>query len=265
MGEKERKHNIGVDSDTTNNAAQVTPRARWPKERMIRMNIELNLKKYIDGDGVTGGVKPLERYCSFDYCFNHFQEFRELGVTHELANKENLQQSCLQLGFYLASWGMLRGSSVLLQKSAKIYETVISAIASAEPAIWEIDVDSYSDQNIRKILRFEETLQECLPSTKSVPSATLVTKIMLGVFGNVPAFDSYFKKGFGTFTFSRKSLSKIREFYLSNAQVIEKSRICTIDFLTGERTLRKYTRAKVIDMCFFIEGGGKSVDAEARL
>lgn len=37
-------------------------------------------------------------------------------------------------------------------------------------------------------------------------SDMLVTKVMLGVFGCVPAFDTYFKKGFGVSTFSKGSL-----------------------------------------------------------
>lgn len=179
-------------------------------------------------------------------------------MTHEIASKENIQQSCLQLGFYLASWGMLRGSSVLLQKSAKVYEPVIWAIADADKAIWEIDVNAYDDANIKSILYFESILKDSLPASRSVPSATLVTKIMLGVFGNVPAFDTNFKNGFRAFTFNHKSLSRIREFYLEHKDIIEKYRIHTIDFQTGKPTARRYTRAKVVDMCFFIEGGGKS-------
>jgi len=32
----------------------------------------------------------------------------------------------------------------------------------------------------------------------------------------------------------------------------------TLDFHTGEPTQRRYSRVKVIDMIFFIEGGGSS-------
>ena len=55
--------------------------------------------------------------------------------------------SCLQLGFYLASWGMLRGSSTLLRKSARHYEPVIDVIdviAAAPAEVWDVDADRYS-------------------------------------------------------------------------------------------------------------------------
>ena len=51
------------------------------------------------------------------------------------------------------------------------------------------------------------------------------------------------------------SLRKIAAFYEGNADVIDAHRIPTLDFATGVETTLRYTRAKVIDMVFFIEGG----------
>jgi hypothetical protein len=36
------------------------------------MDIAANLREYIEGDDNSQGIKPLERYASFDYCFNYF-------------------------------------------------------------------------------------------------------------------------------------------------------------------------------------------------
>ena len=86
-------------------------------------------------------------------------------------------------------------------------------------------------------------------------SDILVTKVMLGVFGSVPAFDTNFRRGFGAATFGAKALRKIGAFYQENAELLDEYRVPTLDFVTGEPTGRLYTRAKVIDMAFFIEGG----------
>ena len=83
------------------------------------MNLDENIAKYLDGATGSGGRKPDARYASFDYCFNYFQAFREAGNVGAIAEPENRELSCLHLGFYLASWGMLRGSAELLQKSAR--------------------------------------------------------------------------------------------------------------------------------------------------
>ncbi len=218
------------------------------------MDIEQNIREYVYGDNVSQGIKPLERYASFDYCFNYFQSFRERGKLSELASPSCIQESCLQLGFYLASWGMLRGSSFLLGKSVKVFETLIEAIATADPVLWEIDTHCYTPENIQVLLDFGGKIRQHL-NYGNGPTDILVTKIMLGVFGNVPAFDSFFKKGFGVSTFSQRSLRKISTFYKTNSDLIDNSRFATLDFMTGQPTQRFYTRAKVIDMIFFIEGG----------
>jgi len=62
---------------------------------------------------------------------------------------------------------------------------------------------------------------------------------MLGVFG-VPAFDSYFRRGFGPATLSPKTLKKIGVIYRDNQAEIEAAPVLTLDFLTGEETERQY-------------------------
>ena len=93
-----------------------------------------------------------ERYASFDYCFNYFQAYKEKGQTECLGGPENIQQSCAQLGFYLASWGMLRPSTILFNKSARILKPVVEAIARCDPRIWRIDLP-YTIEDIDLLLR----------------------------------------------------------------------------------------------------------------
>jgi len=217
------------------------------------IDIEKNINEFIHGPDGKSGILSLERYSSYDYCFNYFQEFREQGQITKILETGQIQFSCLQLGFYLASWGMLRGSSFLLEKSVKVLEPVIFEIANCSPKIWEIDVNEYSTENISILLEFRNQIIRILPYANG-PSDILITKIMLGVFGNTPAFDTNYKKGFGVSTFGPKSLMKIADYYRQNSQLIGKYQIPTLDYQTGKPTQRKYTRAKVIDMIYFIEG-----------
>ena len=214
------------------------------------MNLDESITKYLDGAVGSDGRKPDARYSSFDYCFNYFQSFREAGNVGALAEPENIELSCLHLGFYLASWGMLRGSAELLQKSARHLIPVVELIAGADTTLWEIDAHCYTEPNIRRLLESGRTFRQAHPGMSDI----LVTKIMLGVFGNVPAFDTNFRKGFKVATFGPKALRKISSFYEENYLVIDRYRTSTLDFVSGQPTSRKYTRAKVIDMAFFIEG-----------
>ena len=147
---------------------------------------------------------------------------------------------------------MYRGSSFLPRKSARFLDSIVSVIARAEPLLWEIDVNCYTPENIKRLLGFRGTLINAFRPYH--PSDILVTKIMLGVFGNVPAFDTNFKTGFGVSTFGPRSLEKVASFYKNNRRTIEQYRVATLAFETGRPTNRRYTRAKVIDMIFFIEG-----------
>jgi len=217
------------------------------------MNIKVAITKFLNGTGKNKGKLPNERYASFDYCYNYFYSFYKSNTISELANEKNIQTSCLQLGFYLASWGMMRGSSFLLEKSVRNYERVIIEISKTSPKLWEIDVNNYNDDNIQLLLDCKKRIIDAL-GQENKPSDTLVTKIMLGVFANIPAFDQYFKKSMKVFSVNKKSLLKIKKFYEENKEKFDSNKIHTFDFLTSNETKISYTKAKLIDMCGFMGG-----------
>lgn len=212
---------------------------------MNSLEIERNIAEYL------GDRKPTARYASFDYCFNYFQFHREQGRLDDLLRGEALQLACLHLGFYLASWGMLRGSTQLLQRSVRTYVPVVESLVCAPAELWTLDTDCYDELGIARILDFARALRRTLHDGAS---DILVTKVMLGTMGCVPAFDGNFNKGFGRSTIGAKTLRRIGQFYKDHADIIEAHREPTLDFDTGNPTDRRYTRAKVIDMIFFIEG-----------
>jgi hypothetical protein len=216
--------------------------------------INENIKLFREGFGKYKGLKPKERYASFDYCFNYFQAFRKRNKVRDLASRKHMELSCLHVAFYLASWGMFRPSSFLLQKSVKFYEPLIREIAKTKKELWKIDVNSYDDKSIETLLGFGKRVVVSLSLGKDVKRDTLVTKIMLGVFGNVPAFDSNFKRGFGKYIFGERSLKVLKKFYELNKSTFENQHIYTIDFTTGKRTGFLYTNSKLIDMVGFVEG-----------
>ena len=217
------------------------------------MDVKKSLNKFLEGNGKNKGRKPNERYASFDFCYNYFYSFYKEKKLDELANEKNLQMSCLQLGFYLASWGMMRGSSFLLEKSVKNYKNLIVAISKMNPRLWEIDVDKYDEDNINLLLNCKQQIIEVL-GKENKPSDTLVTKIMLGVFANIPAYDQYFRKSLNLHSLNKKSLLKIKKFYKESKETFDSFKIHTFDFLTSQETDIIYPKAKLIDMCGFMAG-----------
>ena len=104
------------------------------------IDVAANVAQYL------GDRSPVERASSFDYCFNYFQRFRDSATTGRLADPEHLEASCLHLGYYLASWGMLRGSTALHTKSYRFFVPVIETIAEEPPPLWSIDADVYTEE-----------------------------------------------------------------------------------------------------------------------
>lgn len=194
---------------------------------------------------------PDARYASFDYCFNYFQQARDAAETAELANDERLVLSCLHLGFYLASWGMLRGAGGLHRRSVHALAPVVRAIASESATSWDLDVPYCTGADIEAVLALAQRIKAAYPVTAS---PILVSKTMLGVFGCVPAFDRFFRLGFCGGSFNHSTLARINEFYAGHERELSAVSIPTIEFLTGQDTTRRYPQAKIIDMIFFEEG-----------
>jgi hypothetical protein len=222
-------------------------------EDLTTVDVNLQIQRFIKGGGRDKGRHPSERYASFDYCYNYFQAFREQDRIDDICHYDNMQRSCLELGFYLASWGMLRGSSFLLFKSAKFYESVLRAITEFDRKIWTVNVDSYTTENIALLLGARKAIRQAL-GKENKPTDILVTKIMLGVFGNIPAFDNSFRSGFGVGNPTRTHLERVAGFYAHHKDTIDAAKIYTLDFSTGNNTTRPYPKAKIVDMVGFMLG-----------
>jgi hypothetical protein len=206
--------------------------------------------------------QPESRYSTYDYCFRHFQQFNpgRGPASVRFNDVAHMETSCLHLGFYLASWGMYRGSSGLLQHSMTSLIPVVLQIVQAGPAIWETDVDVYDEDVVGRLLEFAEALRRALPKDVSATD-TLVTKIMLGTFGNVTAFDVNVRAALraedATAKFGRRALLGLRQVWEAHRLELEAfPPVPVLMFpgtIAGSAPLR-YRKAKLLDMVLFKEG-----------
>jgi len=218
-----------------------------------------------------------QRYASYDFCYGYFQTHR-----HHLT--ENLELSCLHLWAYLASWGMLRGSSKLLQEcSMKSLSNVIKFLDKLPEGTWGIDIPDYANSEVlEKVVDIYRELKDRISDIKFdeddtgvSPTKTLVTKIMLGTLGCVPAFDNNFVKAFksefateykcpscerkesGKCAFSylnTSALNCIYCFYIDNKNTLDNIKYPVIGF-NGKQTMSlTYKIAKLVDMYGFSVG-----------
>ncbi len=199
------------------------------------------------------------RYKSWEHNYLFFKENHK-----QLADEKISDHASLHLAFYLASWGMLRGGSFLLQKDYKVHSYFIKSVV-ANPKYWvffsdeEIKRDEYIslvEELIHETSKvYRKSVTEINGVKKSVDiTDTLISKILLGVYGNVPAFDRYFKAAIKeagiSVVLSGKSLEQLFEFYEDNK----------IQFNEVAGTVSKeiaYPPMKLIDMYFFTKGMDK--------
>ncbi|HXS37858.1 MAG TPA: hypothetical protein VN721_14230 [Flavipsychrobacter sp.] len=239
------------------------------KENILQNLSDDQIEKRINN--YTDKISHIHRYASFDYCYNYFQSFRKKDILLQIAAKENIELSVLQLTCYLASWGMFRGSTALLRHSSHALKPVIEFAAATPEKYWEIDIDNYdvtisdlttlyceigSRINIPLVKDGKDNAQEA--------TAILVTKILLGIFGCTPAMDEFFIKGIGKANLGylnyQESIDKVKAiwqslfyFYTKHKFIIDSKIITSLQF-DGTKSSFVYTKAKLIDMLFFERG-----------
>lgn len=206
------------------------------------------------------------RYNSFDYCHNYFADNRGTA-----AEPDKMQMSCMVLWSFLASWGMLRGSSQLLWKNPLVLKDVITAI-DKHSQLFDVDIEDYDDDKIlnaileaanefTNLLTFEETNEETKKTKEVKPTVTLITKILLGVYACTPAFDINVSKGIKKNLPVKKLNARILKEFKKKWDdelkiVIGQEKIFTLDFNANppKETSRTYKKIKLMDMFYFQMG-----------
>jgi hypothetical protein len=73
---------------------------------------------------------------------------------------------------------------------------LVEAIGDVSELVWDLDLDGYAADGNDLVYRTAVDVRDALLRPLQ-PSDILVTKVMVGVFGCVPACETHFKRGFG--------------------------------------------------------------------
>ena len=161
----------------------------------------------------------------------------------------------LSPGFFPFVLSRMLRNSFLMQKDYKIHADVVRLIYQPEwDDLWDLSPEKLSQEYYAdRIMKLSESITEAyVASGAGIPTDTLLTKILLGTVGCVPAYDRYFKKaladtGAAPQVFSAKSIRTLGNLYLDHEDEFEKLRKHC-----GSRI--EYPAAKILDMCFFEYG-----------
>ena len=193
------------------------------------------------------------RYRSWEHCYNYFRQ----STPEQIA--ANRDQAALQLGFYLASWGMYRGSSFLLQHAYTAHLGVIAQLAAPRFAmLWTQEFGACDDdsRHVPIIIDLVHAVREAYrpfapPAESRQASDTLVTKVILGTMGCLPACDRYFITGFKSAGFrysclDHNFLKRVLQFCADNRRALREQQV-SIEQSGGIR----YPIMKLVDMYFW--------------
>ncbi len=155
---------------------------------------------------------------SWDICYRKFQEARE-------CENPDYDYLALHLAFYLASWGMYRGSSFLKSLDYRIHIPAVKMMLEQQyRELFTPDLLSEPESYYNLLFKKEENegiycrlnqyygaaraswingkknhAADDADKDKEIATDTLLTKILLGVYGCIPAYDVNFKKGISCF------------------------------------------------------------------
>lgn len=178
----------------------------------------------------------------------------------DLISEDQIETTALHIGFYLANWGMFRGSSGLLQNSnLDLMKALAKLLFEGQGSeLLELSMDDFAS-GAPKLLYHQKLLDSVLDSMESLASNvswtdTLKTKILMGVWGECPALDRFYisacrdlfpRRPFITAA-SGKGLTAL-------AGVIQELNAPSLHLET-ERLKLTYPTARVMDMALFQYG-----------
>jgi hypothetical protein len=198
------------------------------------------------------------RYTSWDNCFKAFSISKQTEI------------QVLELAFYLASWGMYRGSSGLLQKNYLIHKGAVDTVfLKTNQKLKCNQTTEVKKESIQAILEVKYQLAKHYSSfyfTKGIekpkpisPTDTLLSKIILGTLGCVPAYDRYFIDGLKEMKmehtcFNESSLTELFYYIEENEK-----EIVQVQKYIKTKINRHYPLMKILDMYFWQIGYDKNL------
>ena len=198
---------------------------------------------------------------SWEHCYRVFRDAR----TDPSPDYDYLS---LHLAFYLASWGLYRGSCFIFHKDYKVHTTIVEEILKPEyDCLLGLACTDVRNNDIwAQLKKLSDYISDYFdPIRKEVRgravassvSPVLITKMLMGTLGCVPAYDRFFQDGVATYKvttreYSPESVRRLVDFYEEHNDRLEEARrgMRTDDLI--------YPQMKLLDMGFWQIGLEKS-------
>lgn len=235
-----------------------------------RLSKQINdLKKDKDFELMDGNLNNEDgRYQSWNLLRN---VFKKKVLLSDKITKEDKEMLSLSIYTYLGSWGMFRASLLMKRYNYKVIYGVTD-ICIKYKYLYNLNSIKQLKDNIENISELYLELDEEFSKKGFKKRDTLVTKVMLGVFGCSPAYDTNIVKcidAIGIKSLNLKGESKRKASFIehkdpkkSKEQFTESmlglikwmEDIKFVDKYYSNELKKEYPLMKVVDMSFFETG-----------
>lgn len=170
---------------------------------------------------------------SWEHCYRVFRDAR----TDPSPDYDYLS---LHLAFYLASWGMYRGSCFIFHKDYKVHTPIVEEILEPEyDCLLGLACTDVRNNDIwAQLKKLSDYISDYFdPIRKEVRgravassvSPVLITKMLMGTLGCVPAYDRFFEEGARHLglkekNYKKNSLLELADIYEAHNDRLEEAR-----------------------------------------
>lgn len=200
---------------------------------------------------------PFPRLKAWEFLYEYIW-----GKSHSwssLTDSANLDTTALHMGFYLANWGMFRGRSELLRNSNLDFmkELVLRLFQGKGADLFDLSGKDFlpgAPRLERNHALFDEVLQifHNMPGNVSWTD-TLISKILLGIWGEYPALDRYYKRGIRSF-YPHRGLTEVSGCSLTMLMELSETEGFQLPTIETKCLRLSYPQGRLLDMAFFQAG-----------
>ena len=173
-----------------------------------------------------------------------------------LTDAASLDTTALHLGFYLANWGMFRGRSELLRNSNLdlMKELVLRLMQGKGTELFELSSKDFLP-DAPNLSRNHGLFDDVVHIFHNMPgnvswTDTLISKILLGIWGEYPALDRYYLRGVRSL-YPYRGLTELSGRSFTSLMALVEEESFELPAIETERLRLAYPLGRLLDMAFF--------------
>lgn len=220
-------------------------------------NPRLYIESYYSALGIDKDNNPFPRLMAWEFLYEYI--WGKERPWSSLTDSTNLDTTALHVGFYLANWGMFRGRSELLRNSNLdlMKELVMRLFQGRGPELFDLSAKDFIP-GAPNLEHNQALLDEVVQIFHDMPgnvswTDTLISKILLGVWGEFPALDRYYKLGIRSF-YPHRGLTEVSGRSLTSLMELVKTEKFDLPTIETKNLRLAYPKGRLLDMAFFQAG-----------